>query len=650
MGEINVQGLGKVRIHGSTPSPEEEQAIIDGIMGMKKVPTPAIPGQRLQLGRGGNLRPEDIIQPDPRPFITQETGGLVSRPAFEAAGGTAGGVVGAGAGATTGPGMAATTLGGAALGAAAGSAAFDTVDAAARLIAGQPAREDEPLDPAWRALEAGRQELIWGGGALSLGPVFKAFKTGGGKLLGVGSEAVKKTGRAAESMGIPMGILQATDRKGLKGITRVLGVFPFVGTPIKTSAKESGIGIAAKFDDTLNTLAPNATMADLGVDLTTAAKGKFKQVKKIAGAMYDRFYQFADEASVKEIFPTDGVVKVASDLVAQKDAGKIILKTQKQLVTPTADPMADFLSDLREMPDHITAEQLRQLQRDLQDTAMTMQRDGYDLHRVIEVKKALEKSLNMPNVSLLPKEEGLKIGNALTNANAFYAENMKRFETATAKKFGRVDKNIFGPGAFKAGSRDSDEIFAAVFNSKSPQAVHDLRRVVGARQMGKATRKFLQESFNAAGGDRVADDLSAFNPDKFAEVIGIGTREGKQALSAMLHGTGVKVADLEAFVDVARKSGSIVIPDTSTFIQRRVTIGGIRNLLGGVALGAVGLQNPVGAVVGVLLTRKGAKILSSPSMLRSLSRAMDDTVPDMQRRALVLRVAREALDLTEEDQ
>ena len=640
MGEINVQGLGKVRIHGEKPTPDEEKAIIDSIMGAKEVPELAIPGQRLQLGKEGALRGEDIVQPDPRPYLTQQTGGLVSRPAFEAAGGTAGGLVGAAAGATTGPGIAATVLGGATLGAAGGSAAFDTADALARMVGGVGERGEAPFDPTMRSIEAGRQELMWGGGALSLGPVFKAFKTGVGKAIGVGSREVQRAGRAAESMGIPLGTLQATEKKWVKGASKVLGVFPFVGPPIKRGAEASGAGIIAKFDDVLNTLAPNATMADLGVDLTTAAKGKFKQVKRIAGAMYDRFYALADGASVRDIFPTKGVAQAAGDLVAQKEAGKIILKTGKPLTTPVADPLADFLSDLQKMPEHISAEQLRQLQRDLQETATKMQRDGYDLSRVVEIKKALEGSLNTPNVSLLSAEEGRKIGNALTNANAFYAENMKRFETSTAKKFGRVDRNIFGPGFFKAGTKESDEIFSSVFNSKSPQAIGDLRSVVGAKEMTKATRKFLQESFNAAGGAKVGDDLAAFNPDKFADTIGLGTKEGKQALNAMLRGTGVSAKDLETFINVARKAGSIAIPDTSTFVQRRVVLAGVTSMLA--------LKAPITTAVGIVLARAGASILSNPRMLRSISRAMDDTIPDMQRRSLVLRVAREVLDTADE--
>lgn len=637
MGEITVNGLGRVRIQGDIPTPEEEKAIIEAIQGSRPVPS----AEDFTIGSQGNLRPQDTLTENTTPFLEEATGGMVSRGLLEGIGATGGMVVGATGGLATGPGApAASTAGaiaGGVLGAGLGSTVFDAADTAARSIAGVGQRQDEFLDPSRRALNAMRTEFLFSGGAASLGPVIRAFKPAVGKVLGVGSDTARRLARTAENMGIPLGTLQASEFRAVKGITKVLGVFPFVGTPIRQAVKGGSEALEAKMASTLNELAPNATISDLGVDLTKAATGRFKKFRRIAAALYDRFNTLADEASVKEIIPTTETSETASELAELVASGKIKLKTGDILASPTGDPLEDFVKQLTSLPDAITAKQARQLQRELQDLATTMQKDGFDLSRVSSLKKALESDLNNIITDVLPEGEAEKLVAALSNANGFYAETIRRFQTSTAGKFAQVDRNIFKAGAFKAGSKNADETFETVFNSRSPQALMDLKSVVGNSEFRKASRKFLENSYFGAFTTR--GKVATFDPDKFAKQIGVGTKEGERGLAVMLEGSGVKVKDIEKFIDVARAAGSIVIPDVSAFVARRLTLAGVATL---VTLS--GINNPIGTAVGVLLARQGAKILASPAHLKALTTALKDTVPDFQRRALVLRVARQVLD------
>ena len=69
---------------------------------------------------------------------------------------------------------------------------------------------------------------------MSLGPLIKHFKPAVGRVLfGLDNKnpEYKKMLEVAETYGMPLGIIQATNSSFWKGYSEVLGVFPYVGTP-----------------------------------------------------------------------------------------------------------------------------------------------------------------------------------------------------------------------------------------------------------------------------------------------------------------------------------------------------------------------------------------------------------------------------------
>lgn len=646
MPEIEVEGLGRVEIQGDTPSPEEERAIIEGLRGSR---AQIAPRRTEAATRRAQVDPP-IAQPRFQGSeLERLTGGFVNRNAAIALGGTVGGALGAGAGGVAGvaggPAAPATIPGGAALGGvagatlgtAAGGLAFDVAEDVTRSVTGREPVKRTFAGQSKKALKDAEEELLFTGGVTALGPVFRAFKPLIGKALGVGK--ARALADAAAGQRIPLGLIQASKNRGVKGVSRVVGVFPFVGTPFRKGAQASTTAVRNRFDEVLNELAPNATIADTGVDLARAAKGRFKKFRSVAGALYDRFGKLAENASTKEIFPTDDLVEVAKTRSAAQQAGEITLKSGGRLAPPTgaANPVTEFLESATDLPENITIQQARQLQRDLQEAMTVGTRDGFDITRLIDAKKALERGINNPRVDLLPEGEATALVDSLTKANAFFAENIKRFETATAKRFGRVNRNIFGPNVFKAGSLNEDEIFSAVFNSKSPQAVADLKSLVGKNTFQKATRRFLQTAFDSANG-------ASFDPGRFSAKLGLDTEEGVQAVTKMLEGTGVNLKQLRSFIEVAEAAGSFVVPDSAVFLQRRFTLTGLKGILGGVLIGGAAVGSPVKVGAAVLLTRQVGKILTDPEQLRLMTRVLSDTTTDQQARAMLLRLGRLALD------
>jgi len=590
------------------------------------------------LPRGAGI-PEMVIQQPARSPLAELTGGAVNRGTLTAAGGTLGGVLGAPAGPVG-------ALAGGGLGAAAGSSAFDVANRAIRSFQGRPQPDVSVPEEAARAVQEGVTDVAFGAGAAALGPLVKSFKPLMGKLLGVSGEPTRKIAEEAAKQGVPLAAVQVSKRPSVKGFSRVLGIFPFVGTPFKDLAKASGQAVEDRASSILNEIAPTATVADLGVDLTKAAKGRFKQFKSVASSLYDDFAKQAEAAGNPSIVPTDSTRQVANQIRDQRAAGRVLVPgargAQKTLVQPEElrNPLDQFFDNFANIPERLTVTQARGLQRSLNEATKRASSQGFDISRAGQIKQALEQDLNNLDIGNLPPEIGQSIVGSMNRANRFFAEGIKPFQTATGKKFGRVDPNIFSPKFGKAGSANADEAFKAVVNSRSPQAMADLRRLVGPQAMKGVARRNVEDALAKAQASGAPKGSSlSFDPGNLATNLGLDSADGRKVLAESLKGTDITVDQLEKFVDVARAASDFTVPDVSSFLQRRFTLGGVRSILGGATL-AAGVSSPPVGVALAILARKGSQVLSSPSALRAMTNALDDTVSDQVRRAAVLRLAR----------
>jgi hypothetical protein len=118
-------------------------------------------------------------------------------------------------------------------------------------------------------------------------------------------------------------------------------------------------------------------------------------------------------------------------------------------------------------------------------------------------------------------------------------------------------------------------------------------------------------------------DFAEFSTDKFRQALGL-TGEGAQETRRALinaYGGGVKGAkalnDLENFINYTKVLSDIPISETSSFLQRRLTLGGGASLLGGVVMGGgMFAANPLAPLVFLYASRKIGKILTDPTALR----------------------------------
>ena len=665
MGKINVPGLGVVNIEGDAPSPDEEAVIMEALQQQEEedayAPIPAvIPGPDIEQAREA--------MPPTVEGVTEEAFGMpVNRDAFtmggamigETAGTGGGGVLGSVAGPIgTAAGMGVGNRVGGVLGAGAGSLVYDSLDALIKSSRGYkppPGTESDPLGP---TKQAGKEMMYEAGGqsaAKMLDPLLKGAKSTGRWLMGVNRAAEKELANLSSAYSVPLGIVEATRRDWLKGSTRVLGVIPWVGGSFKKQAGETASNITRLYDDLVDSFAPSATMAEMGVKFTDAARKRFSNFSNTSGLLYDKFYKLSNALpdSQKSFISTANMREAAQTLIRQAEEGAVMLKTGEPERDLLINNLREFTKDLAKYPNTINATQFRAKIAKLRELSGSVGTEGKDVHVAGVLKKAMEADINSPFVNF-KGPEAVKIQKALTKANWFFNEGMKKFESTQGKKMGKVDKHIFSSSFDQAGAKHADEIFSDVFNAKSAEGLREIRKLVGPKHYNQGLRSHLEKVMeNARTVSK--DGATSIDFNKFEKAVGLGDQGSKDVLEEMLKGTDVSVKNWEEFVKIGKAANSFTIPNASVFLQRRVTLGGIGSLL---AVAAVGQSSAWAGILSLYVMRKGAKLLSDPAALRSLTTALDTSAAKTARRNAGMRLVREMAiddkasdlpDLTTED-
>ena len=602
------------------------------------------------------------------PGITEKyTGYPLTRDAAVMAGETAGEYGGLGLGAaigtsTLGPGggIAGGLIGkeaGAGFGAMAASYGFDSVDEFTRWALDQQSKfGNEPGDVLLGSTEKALEEGAWAVGTMRGADYLKYplswAKNFGRAMFGTSNPAAEQLAKLAKRYSIPLGIVNATKSKLVKGVPAVLGVFPYIGTGLRKGRAEVFDATAMMASDLLNSSAPIATMGQMGINLTEAALKRFNKFKDLSGAMYERYYRISDNLSNPSIVPTQNL----------KDVADILLRNSKPLTKTTGDAektiirskLMDWLNEVKDYPETLTPRQYQEKILDLKtfidsDVASGIARAG---DQGKQLKLAMEQDFHNPVLSGLVDTERKVLSDALKRANTFFHEGMKVAESTQAKKFGTVVKNIFEPELLESGVRNADEesLFKQLFNANSTRGLRQLREVVGEEMFAESTRTFIKSALDGAITPTKDGLEFFFDPNKFSKTLKLDTEDGFKAVEEMLRGSGVKAADWKNFADIHKASGSYKVVDPSTFLQRRVTLGGAGALFSLAQFGSKGKGgSTVGKIFGTLtsliLAKKGMDLLANPEALQVMTKAFDNSLPNQQRRTLFLRGLREVLGL-----
>lgn len=578
--------------------------LVNKLQAPPPIPDPVLP-DKLTIGNVPETLPE-------------LTGGIVTRPAAEIAG-SLGGI------ALTSPtGLLAPIIGGA-LGAAAGSALYDTVEDALRGLGvlatpiDQKTGFERVKEVAGTAASGAALDAAFAGGGQVVGTVFRSLKPAVGNILGVRSEAARAITEQADKAGLLVGAAEVGNLLP-KAIERVIGVFPLVSQPIKKARGRIIETAENRLASLINTFAPNSTLqSKLSVDMFKAAKGARKEFMTTAGRLYDNFRSLAAAAGDNAAIPTEGLRALGKAAREADEAGRVLLKGGKELKSPVADPINDFVKTLEDLPENLSVTQFTKLGRDLEKSFRKLAADGFDVRALAEVKDGLEGALAQIDVS--KAVNGEKIKEALRAANSFYTK-IAKFQTPTGKKFGRVDKKVFEAGRVEPGTINADEVFGVVVNLRSSDAVKDLRKLVGKDLIRQTGRKIVENAIAKAtpikNGVPGLPDFDAVR--KALGQVGPEGRVRNEALEEILGSKNLNL--LDDTLSVASKISAA--PAVSQFIARRATLGGAAAVAGAFAFGGgvVASGGMVGALGLTLLARHLGKLATNPEALKQMQRVI----------------------------
>jgi len=200
----------------------------------------------------------------------------------------------------------------------------------------------------------------------------------------------------------------------------------------------------------------------------------------------------------------------------------------------------------------------------------------------------------------------------LKAAKARYLFNtfLDSFDSATAPQAQSIFKNVADemlPGQYM---QDSMEILTR--QGREDLGDFSLSKVV--KDNGIYDVKDIRFSPN---------DFAQFNINKFLNKLGIGeaTEElGRAKMTQMLGKNGAK--EFFGFTNYMKAISDVPLSDTSTFLQRRLTLSGGRGIIGGLVMGGSFMANPLAPAVLILLARRAGQILSDPVALRYMNDAL----------------------------
>ena len=129
-------------------------------------------------------------------------------------------------------------------------------------------------------------------------------------------------------------------------------------------------------------------------------------------------------------------------------------------------------------------------------------------------------------------------------------------------------------------------------------------------------------------------DTSSFNINKFMRELGIGDATDDVAKEKMISilGGRAQSKEFEKFLTYMKAVSDTPIADTSTFMQRRLQLGGLNSFTGALVLGGSAAVNPFAPALFILLGRRAGQILTDPIAMRAFNDALN---PDEQIKLLM---------------
>ena len=198
-------------------------------------------------------------------------------------------------------------------------------------------------------------------------------------------------------------------------------------------------------------------------------------------------------------------------------------------------------------------------------------------------------------------------GRLYSAGDKMFKEFMQKVENKTGKEFQKaLGRGALRPGIGRPPTARIEDLYSRTFGqNKSPEAVKELRTLIGDDNVNKLAGNYLDDLFKKYikldGGDfnKLFDELGLSNPGSLKY-------EATEELLKTYKNTSVK--DLSNFLG-ALKQFPEVLPDVNTFIMRSGALRAASNIGPGVIVGATGAGS---GITGLGLLYSVNKFLSIP--------------------------------------
>ena len=508
---------------------------------------------------------------------------------------------------------------------------------------------------------------------LTLGGTMQAgalVTRGGIRLMaGLGRGEAELAEEAAKE-GVELPAFVAGSGRAARFFSTVFGRFPIVGTPLRREAERAGTEIEKAINRLPGRIGELMSESSIGQRIATEANELVTMVGKDFDARYIQLFEDAEQAGIR-ILPRNVLAKgdeivqrIASEtppvLEGTPNPGQVLSKVQTFIEAEIFSLRAQTAIGTARAK--MTLRQLDGLFAKIDQEIASFEPGQKRFARAL--LSQLKTAAKLDGVSNISGSGARQIGERLQTLDREFSQTMSAlFETATAKRFGRVQRQgLRGTKIDPTTRTPIDQLAKVVVDLNSPQAMRELSRLVGNDTMkaiaARSVKTIFERGFSvAADGERI------FRANQVAKSLGLSFERGPRgrglrfavddvnkadAMKELLSHTDLGMKQILTILNAAQRLGSAPIPDVSTFIARGAVIGGVtsvfRKSLPGIAFGSSLIEGLVGFVMFAGGGRGMARLLTDPLAARSLKTVLKPTAQRANRKVNWLRALRTVLN------
>jgi hypothetical protein len=491
---------------------------------------------------------------------------------------------------------------------------------------------------------------------------FKGVSRGTARLFTRPTKASRELSEDAIREGISLMPVQAGGRRLGKAFVNVMGRFPLIAGPLRKAGTRSAEQLQMAYAKLPERIAPIGSISDVHTKVLSEIEDT---VVKVNDQFVKKFDDIASRPGV-----TVGLDNTASAISRfSKDVARITPKAapgQKGVKLPgRVDELQKFLanslSPLVSKSGEAADQSIKQADNILSaiDSKIAHFAKKGDVEAV-NMLDGLRRGVQADMLTNLKGPNAKAIGDELTVLTAEWGKTVDElFSNAIAKKIGLKPAEGIRAARFAGSRGEIADTIGFVLRSNDPAMVKDLSRILNPQTFKELTASVLNERVRGAftrgeGGNLV------LNPGKFAATMGLDNPQSGRYLQtkAMLEASGgLTMKEVHRLDDIAKAIEGVDIPDVSTFIARRGTIGGLSAVTkalvptmafssgAGAGVASSGIS---GGVVGGLMIYGGAygisRAISKPANARLLRRVLDKDATDAVKAAAGFRLMRLVTD------